>query len=456
MPDTSLKFIGQGNKFPTDEQAIRIAKYKLNEKRYSGTYGSNVKLILCQGTDREVKLPYQLLKINKFKLYTNKMDSLIFGNDITIKSGCDSRDTEINNLVNRTQWVKNIRKAFKYMEMYGDAYIKTYKYGCSAVHPYNAVTIVDPHDTDRISSIVLFEYLFDSDDSLEAIRFEIHTVGYIYEVVYEYNGIIIGNSIQYKYNNRTINKGGTSWKTNTNCILVQKLSIDNLADGVYGVSPYEDFAQLVHEIERRQTIDMKILDAHGEPTVAVSAGMFRENELTGKVEADIMGGYLEVPIGGTVPQYITFDGKLENSDTFKDRLTNEIYELTELGKTFMTGEYSGNISEESLNSLVKSAIDRGNRHVNDIWYEFINSLFCLCQLNGISVDIDELSIEFNVGSGTTDKDRSSIIIDRVTSGTLSLETALMKFSGLTKEQAQVEIERIRKEKSYDTTSEIVK
>ena len=60
-----------------------------------------------------------------------------------------------------------------------------------------------------------------------------------------------------------------------------------------------------------------------------------------------------------------------------DTLFSQIYEVTELGKTFMTGEYTGNISEESLNKLVKGAFDRGDRHVWDIYFEVRKSLYVL-------------------------------------------------------------------------------
>lgn len=448
MAETTLDIISTGNKFPTDEQKLRFAKYRLNESRFCGTYGKNTKLIIKKGTAREAIMPYNVLRINKFKVYTNKMDSLLFNDDPIIRTGDIQRDKLITKLIDKTNWLQQIRKAVKYVEIYGDAYIKTYADGCSAIHPYNAFTVVDEYDNDNIIAFVLFDYLRDDKNSVYAVRFEAHTKNGIVEKVFKTDGLSLGESITCKYRGRTINSNGNIYTHGCNEFMVQKISVDSI-DGVYGISPYEDFADLLHEIERRQTINIKILDAHSEPTVAVSAGILRENELTGEVDSDIMGSVIEVPTNGTIPQYITWDGKLENSNNLIDMLFSEIYEVTELGKTFMTGEYSGNISEESLDTLVKSAIDRGKRHVNEVWYELKKSLYVLCRLNGINITIDELNIIFKVGTVTSDKETSDIINSRVSNGTLSLKTALMQYNYFTDEQATKEVDNIRKESIND-------
>ena len=182
--------------------------------------------------------------------------------------------------------------------------------------------------------------------------------------------------------------------------------------------------------------------------LVLGVGCLVENEETGRVETiDVLGNILEIPNGGQVPQYVTWDGKLDSNENMIELLYNEIYQLTELGKVYMTGEYGGNISEETLSNLMKSSIDKGNRHIWDIFYDIRKSLFVLCRLNDIDVKLEELNIIFEVGQSESVGKIADIINSRVKEGTLSLETALQKYEGLDKEQAKEEIERIRKEKN---------
>lgn len=69
----------------------------------------------------------------------------------------------------------------------------------------------------------------------------------------------------------------------------------------------------------------------------------------------------------------------------------------------------------------------------------------LCRLNDIDVDIDDLTIEFNVGRADDDKvvaETSSLLVDN---GILSRRTILSRYFGLNDDQADAELERIKQE-----------
>lgn len=440
MIDTNLKSLDKDNQFPPNHLLVRNAKYQLNMSRYNGTYGENRYLKILDSAGNEKQLPYKMLKINKFKLYTNKMDSLIFNRDPVIKTGCSETDKKVEQLVTATNWWNGIRRAVRNMEILGDGAIKTHKNGCSSFNPKFGYKVVDETDSSKVLAYVLYEYLD------KCIRFEIHFDGHIYEVVRAYNGNSLGGAIRHKYKNRTIPVAGLWYDTGVDIPLVQWLSLDSLGD--YGISPYDDFANLVHEIERRQTLELKVIDAHSEPIVVVGMGTLRENELTGKVETDVLGSILEVAPGGVVPQYITWDSKTDASNKMIDRLFSEIYELSELGKTFMTGEYTGNVSDETLSSIVKSATDRANRHLWDIYPEIVKSLYCLCRLNNIDILLSDINIMFQTGQSDSIGEISKVVTERVNSGTLSIKTALQQFDGMSEEQALKEIETIKEERKW--------
>ena len=150
---------------------------------------------------------------------------------------------------------------------------------------------------------------------------------------------------------------------------------------------------------------------------------------------------------------MTWDGKLENSKTIRDDLLEEFYSLTEMGKTFLSGEYKGNISEESLNNLIKGAIDRGVRDLNDLWYDIVRSLYMLCRLNNIDVNIEDININFNIGRVDDTKQISEICETLDKMKLFSKETLLNKFWGYSSEDAQAEFERIAKEQIGGTCNE---
>ena len=282
--------IAEGKIFPHIDFARRIAKYRLAGSRFDGTYADNKVLIVRDNNGNEKRLHWKVLKLNKFKLYTNKMDSLIFNRDPIIKVGDANTTKLVLALIERKRWLNGIRKAVRNMEKYGDAPIKTYRNGVSAFSPINAFKVVDENDRENVIAYVLVDYIKDNNNTITNIRFETHLKGYVYERVYEYNGSTLGKLVRYKYKDRVIPANGATYETGVDEFMVQWLSCDVDEEGVYGQSPYEDFECLVHEAERRQTLESKILDAHSEPMLVVGIGFLRENEETGKVEAfDILG-----------------------------------------------------------------------------------------------------------------------------------------------------------------------
>ena len=131
--ETNLNMINENQAFPTIDMNIRNARYRLNERRRSGEYANNMYLTVQNKDGVKKKLGWNILKLNKFKLYTNKMDSLLFNRDPLITAGDDDTTVLVNKLANRTQWIDGIRQAIRNMETYGDAPIKTHSGGVSAL-----------------------------------------------------------------------------------------------------------------------------------------------------------------------------------------------------------------------------------------------------------------------------------------------------------------------------------
>jgi hypothetical protein len=180
---------------------------------------------------------------------------------------------------------------------------------------------------------------------------------------------------------------------------------------------------------------------------------------------EITGGYYLSVINGKYminktsdehkPEYLTWDGKLEASAEVRDFIKDSFYELSEMGKTFLASEYSGNISEETLGNLIKGALDRANRELNDFWYEIRKSLYVLCKLNHINVSLEDINIDFNIGR--VDDPKTLAETCEILSGMklFSNETLLMKYWGYSSDDAEAEAERIKQENKEDDQGEDV-
>ena len=460
--DVDLSNIKSGETFPSNEVRGRNRVYRYNKSLYDGTYSQNKNLVaMIDDSYREIN--FKVLPMNYFKLVVSKIDSLLFSNEININTGNFELDNIVNKLVERTHWVSSIRRAVRYAEIYGDACMKTYRNGVSVVKPTECYKVVNEHNKDEVRCYVLREILYERiNNKREAskIRLLIVGKGFEYERVYEYDGNDycgkLGKPVRYKYNNRWIPKDGLyTWTHIKDAETVQWLSVNIEKDGVYGTSSFEDIKDLVLAIETRLSTENWILDAHGKPLLLVGMSSLKTDETTGQLYLSVVNGKYMVDRGGDLkPEYLTWDGKLEESANVREALMQGFYELSELGKTFLSGEYTGNVSEESLNNIIKSAIDRGNRELNDFWYEIRKSLYVLCRLNDIDVSLEDINIDFNIGRSDDNNVVANVCETLSNNGLFSKRTLLKKFWRYNDDDVDKEFELMAKESEVGTDDKL--
>ena len=455
--ETDFSMIGEGQQFPTNGIKARNACWKYYNRLYNGTYANNKKLI-AKINSIDTEIPYSVIPVNMFKLTVSKLDSLFFSNEVSIKTGDIKRDERINRLVERTNFIKSLRKAFKIAEIEGDSCIKVYKDGASAFSPTHAFKVVDESDTTNTRAIVLYEYLTTdvglNQKRITHIRFEVHQPNSIFEQVFEYLGDRVGKPVRYWYNGRWIPRSGREYTTGLDMLLVQWLSLNEEAEGIYGQSSFLDFKDIIFALESRLSSELWVEDNHEKPFLVLGAEMFLANEETGRYELKQINGKYLISHGNesAKPEYLTWDGKLENSQQIREDFMSYFYELSELGKTFLSGEYTGNISEETLMNTIKSAIDRGNRDLMDFYTPARDALYCLCKLNGISLNKEDLVIDFNVGRSDDDKVVAEIIKTLHEAGVFSMGTLRARYFGYNEKQSLEEDLKISQEGQPDNSN----
>lgn len=451
--DTNFSFLNTGSSFPSDEVRGRNIVYEYRHKQYTGEYARNKRLV-ARIQDAEQEIPYKVISINYFKLLSNKMTDLVLNNDIAVKTGDIKRDKEVSRLIEKVDFVGSMRKAFKMCTEYGDVCIKSSSRMASQFSPTHAFKIVDKSNTNYVKAIVLYEYLYDEWDKTKTyryVRFEIHFKGKIFEIVKEFSGGpyngkyggTLGNSVDYKYRGRDIPKEGIWYNTGIDdCNLVQWISINTEDDGVYGESVYTDIEDIVYAIEQRISVNQHLLDNSMTPFLVVGMDMIDTDPNTGKRSLKLVNGTYMVSSGDTDVKSVELNYNLENSENMLGILKQFLYELSEMGKTFLSGEYSGNISEETLNNTIKSAIDKGNRLINDMYSGFVDSLYCICKMNGIDVKREDITIVFNVGRTDDDSAIANVSTTLINNKILSKATVREKYFGYNKEQSDNEDKQI--------------
>lgn len=462
--ETDFSFLNSGEQFPTNRMKWKNAEYRFRKKQFSGKYGDN-RFLIALINKQEKNIPYKVISLNYYKLLTNKIIDLIFNNDISIKTGNSTNDLLLNNVVNNVSWVKSIRKAIKYTTIYGDTYIKTYKNGASVFNPRFAFKLVDDADINNVKAYVLWSPIYEKKynvltDSkiINYIRFEVHLKGYIYEIVKQYSGGFnagtLGVAVDYEYKGRKISKNGNWYQTGVDDFMVQSLTINQEVDGVYGESVYQDIQDIVTALEHRISMEHYALNSLADPLLIVGMSSIEETA-DGTYQLKTVNGNMLVTEDrnsdhAIIPQSFQQDFKLDSYADFIDQLKSELYELSELGRVFLSSEYSGNISEESISNLIKGAIDKANRILSDCYDSIIESLYVLAITNGIELKKSDLTINFNIGQTDNDKNVADVCQILSSNKILSKQTLREKYFGYTKEQSDEEQEQILLEDSLDS------
>lgn len=105
-------------------------------------------------------------------------------------------------------------------------------------------------------------------------------------------------------------------------------------------SDYADLMSLFYAINNRMTRVDNILDAHGEPILAVPDGVLDEE---GKVRRESFG-MIEInsmEANGTMPQYIVWDAKLESAFEEVDRLVDYLFMFSDISPSLFGRDKDG-------------------------------------------------------------------------------------------------------------------
>lgn len=397
---TSVEAISEGMPFPPYMSRNRLDTYKINSARFNGRYndGKFIRIKnLNGGVDR-----FPIITENYFKLSTLKLQGLLLNEKPLLSSTTSEITTVLNDLVENSGFYKAFLSVYRNFSGLGTGafYLSCGVDGpkVNSVNPEFIYKVVDAEDIETITCYVLVQPIFKVDytksstiQDIEQLRVLYHYKGYYIEKVFNYSDHLIGNCISTK----RVETGLTDFAV---------FCVDNNTptDAVWGLSDYDNIADTVGIYEQTITLVNAIMVKNLNPILQVPTGVFTENEITGKLEAPTEGSAVEVSAEDKdTLKYIKYDLELMDVKSYLEFLLNELGVHSELSKTFLTGEFTSNLSGAAIRNLLKAPLDKISRAIDEM-EPSIKALFTqILHLAGYEVSPSSITIEWRDGCADT-------------------------------------------------------
>lgn len=392
--------------FPPFLSRERIAEYEKNLKYFKGTYNENraIRIKNLQGSIDK----FPIITENFYKLITLKLQGLLLNEKpiISFKNNVELTQ-KLNEIINNSGFWLAFQQSFRNFSSLGTGVLYlSFKDGqpyTNSVNPINLFKIVDKNNIDNILCYVLSQPLYTVDykdisyTKIEKIKFLFHYKGYYIEKVYNYNE---NGYLKNLISEKRVDTGLKDYAVFTfeNC---------PPTDEVYGESDYNGIEDIVSIYEQILTLINAVLIKNINPIIQVPSGVLVENEQTGHIEAPAGGSWVETE--GEI-KFITYDMQVQDISSYLGVLLNEIGIQSEMSKTFLTGEFTSNLSGEAIKSLMKSPLDKISRSVDQL-DAVIKRLFVqMLNLVGIECSIADIEIVWRDGISGTEDDNSGGVI----------------------------------------------
>lgn len=398
---TSIDAISENKPFPPYMSRERIDGYELNHIRFKGKYNEG-KFIRIKNLNGGIDT-FPLLTENFFKLMTLKLQGLLLNEKpiLAVKDN-DEYTRVLNEVVNDSGFWKAFLSSYRTFSSLGSGVLYlSYKDGkpkVNAVNPKYVYKVVNPQNIDEVNCYILVQPIYTIDynntdyDRIEKLRVLYHYKGYYIEKIFEYNDLgTIGKKIK---QNKYI--------TGFNNFAVFVMDNSTPIDEVWGHSDYDNIADIVNSYEQTLTIVKAVLIKNINPILQVPYGTLTQNEKTGKLEVPTNGNVLEAEKDAADTKFITYDMQISDIMSFVNALLNELGIQSEMSKTFLTGEFTSNLSGAAIKNLLKAPLDKISRSIDEM-DSVLRSLFVeMLNLVNIEVSTNDIGIIWQDGIATDD------------------------------------------------------
>jgi len=457
---TNLNFLNTGEPWAPECETDRLKTYDKNRELFlgehakpGGVYDEQFKR-LNNGLEQLGRAPVNyIVVLNYFKLTSVRTADLAFSEppQITVADNDaegEAKQKAIDYIINKTMLYKRGHTATIDCDRYADTVLSlsSDERGLSVdiTPPKFYFAVADPESIIKITHHVFaWQREVDKDRRLYHLHIQIHDVnnpGWVDDRVHALDSL---------ENKQTIGELISRDVLETGFDFCPVFRVSNLetSDSVYGVDSYNDIDSVIAELEVRIAQINRILDKHADPTMAGPRNAIEEDS-SGKSYVPI-GNYFGLNEGERLPEYITWEARLEANFKLLDILLQQLYTLSEMGSALL-GDFSqktGQVpSGSALRRLMMSPLAKARRIASNFDPVLKNLVCAAASTQNTVIEPEEITIRWNDGLPQDDAEMANIMSVR-TGGksTISQFSAIRRMDGATDEDAQAELDEIRKD-----------
>lgn len=214
----------------------------------------------------------------------------------------------------------------------------------------------------------------------------------------------------------------------------------------HGTDDYSAVASPLEYILWNMAARQSVILKHQDPSIVGPPGQLKTDERTGELTYDAGSHYFEIEDAAAtmIPQYLTWDGKLEASAQQVEMLWSDMYHVTETSPAAFNATADGYAeSGTSLKLRMTAPLKKAERITENIDPVYRAIIRALGELAG--EDFDDVTIEWRDGLPGDDNEASEISERDLRSGLTSKLSERMRRYGMTEQQARDEQARIDEE-----------
>ena len=472
---TPTHYFEVGEYFPPVAHRERIDRYKRNRKLFKGEHFDVFKNL--NGSKKQQDLLY--VSVNLAGIIAKKSADFLFGEEVQVVAGNGNKSKEQaaldrffeENDLNIKTYESALSNAYR-----GDSFFKI-RYGqefggelpvevdkprviIDAVNPENVYPEVALYDANKIIAYhiaVPVEITIDGKDSWQ-LFVESHYAGRIEYRVFNITPIesktygSYAEIITWKIDDEVLSAREIV-QTGVNRPLVVHIANYSTDDTWEGIDDISEHIPVLEEINLRLTEISSIISKHSDPAMAIPSGLLGE-DIDGNPTFNVQRDKVFEVMGkdDIVPQYVTWEGQLAHAFAELDRLVELLLTTAEIPAVALGKGDSGTSGSSglSIKFRMNSLLAKINR--KRTYYERgLKQVFIVAQMLEQALGIADYKLTvpkltFHDGLPKDDGEIATVMNIR-TGGmkTLSQKTAIMRLENMTEEQAELEIERIKKE-----------
>lgn len=230
--------------------------------------------------------------------------------------------------------------------------------------------------------------------------------------------------------------------TNVNSFLVHPINNLTTSDSFIGIADYDDINPILEEIEIRLTQISRILDKHADPSMYGDDSALEYDEKTGEYVVRGGGKFYPVSEGNVVPNYITWNGQLEDAFKQIDSLMEQFYVVTNTSPAAF-GQLKQGLAESgsALKRLMMATLIKSNRMKLKFEQIVVNVITTASELEGRAGgnSVGKVWVEWRDSLPADITEDVVNEVSRYNAGLTSLEASLGRLDGLTGEALTKEI-----------------